>query len=190
MLWPVSELFWRLLFLTWLHAQLFQIAGDHGVSQDSGLWAQKPEGSPRQTRMLGHSINQGPSILTVIQLAPGSIVSKHKGDFGGRESTPLSWNPNYRTQLSTSACGVMRLWGMCSSTPLLVNLSWIKSVLYLPTMTLCVHIPLLLPKEWASEILPLTGAQAASKARSPQARGVKKEAGGRRSAPTQRKATC
>lgn len=140
MLWPVSELFWRLLFLTSLHAQLLQIAGDWGVSQDSGLWVQIPEGSPRQTRMVGDSINQGPSILTVIQLAPDSIVSKHKGDFGDRDSTPLSWNSSYRTQLSTSPCGVMRLWGMCSSIPLLVNLFLIKSFLYLPTMTLvCTH---------------------------------------------------
>lgn len=135
MLWPVSELFWRLLFLTRLHAQLFQTARNQGVSQDSGLWVQKPEGSPRQTRMVGHSINQGPSILTVIQLAPSSIKEILEVETGPLSPGVLTMEPN-RALLPVGSWGH----GVCAHPHLLINLSLIKSFLYLPTMTLvCAH---------------------------------------------------
>lgn len=55
---------------------------------------QKPEGSPRQTRMVGHSINQGPSILTVIQLAPSSIKEILEVETGLLSPGILTMEPN------------------------------------------------------------------------------------------------
>lgn len=65
--------------------------------------------SPRLNRTIGNPDDQESSILTVIQVSPGSIALTYTEHLRSRNKTSLSCNSKHETY----PCGIMRLWSFC-----------------------------------------------------------------------------